>query len=217
MNPRIAINLEEEEEDKYLDNLITLCNDRFPFIDTATLSAEWTRLRDLLTSPARQELCNESEIRDVVPFWQWVTVAQTYDPVTREHEYLFPTLFTLIEIIMFLPHSNAEGERVFSFLNEIKTLKKNKYIPETVCGIAIIKSAMRARGETALTYRVTESQIAKHNSENLYGYTYKVQNNDDSDDQGDGPQGDEIIEAEPMEQENASDSGLTDSAESSDN
>lgn len=62
-------------------------------------------------------------------------------------EPVFKNFVCLAKLVLILPHSNAETERIFSMLTDSKTKKKNKMGPELLNAILVTKSGIVARGE----------------------------------------------------------------------
>ena len=84
-----------------------------------------------------------------------------------EHK-MFPNLTSLLNRVRTLPHFNAETERAFSMLTDVKTNKRNRLGTRIVNSICVTRSALKARNETARTTTVTEKHFELMNSENLY-------------------------------------------------
>ncbi|KYN14480.1 hypothetical protein ALC57_13316 [Trachymyrmex cornetzi] len=83
------------------------------------------------------------------------------------HVRCYNILYYLINAIRFLPNSNADAERVFSMLTDVKTKKRNKLHPSNNQSLCVFKSILRARGETARTMIVDTRHLTLM-SENLY-------------------------------------------------
>ena len=52
---------------------------------------------------------------------------------------LFPNLELLIEIVLNFPHSNAEAERIFAIVTDIKNKKRNRLSNHTLSAICKIR------------------------------------------------------------------------------
>lgn len=55
----------------------------------------------------------------------------------------FPNACKLAELILSLPHSNADAERIFSILKDVKTAKRNRLSDETLNALLTFRSATR--------------------------------------------------------------------------
>ena len=60
---------------------------------------------------------------------------------------MFKNLVCLAKLILILPHSNAETERIFLMLTDTKTKKRNKMGPELLNAILVTKSSIIAKNE----------------------------------------------------------------------
>ena len=67
-----------------------------------------------------------------------------------ENTLLFPRLWTVVRLILTIPHSNAEEERVFSIVKKNKCFFRSRLDPEkTLASIVTVKLAMESEnGET---------------------------------------------------------------------
>jgi len=87
--------------------------------------------------------------------------------------YLFPNIPKLAKLVLTLPHSNAESERIFSIVNEVKTKKRNKIGNDSLNAVAIIRSSFQNMGiNNCTTFKVTKYHIDLHNSKNR-GVSYR--------------------------------------------
>ena len=90
---------------------------------------------------------NEEEITELkkktdAEFWAFLSGVKDVD-----EEPVFRNLVCLAKLILILPHSNAETERIFSMLTDTKTKKRNKRGPELLNAILVTKSSMVAMDE----------------------------------------------------------------------
>lgn len=81
---------------------------------------------------------------------------------------MFPNLSKLATLDLILPHSNAEAERIFSIVNDVKTMKRNRIGNSTLNSIAIIRSSFQDKNQTCMTFKANKNHIALHNTQNLY-------------------------------------------------
>ncbi|KYN11368.1 hypothetical protein ALC57_16481 [Trachymyrmex cornetzi] len=90
----------------------------------------------------------------------------------------YPNLTKVLNTIRSLPNSNADSERTFSFLNDLKTKKRNKLLPNSVNASCILTSALKARGETCLTVTIEEKHLSRMSGNILLdcGTLYKILN-----------------------------------------
>ncbi|KAG0435519.1 hypothetical protein HPB47_018436 [Ixodes persulcatus] len=100
---------------------------------------EWRMLPSFFTESEKIELQTKSPDA----FWGQVSKTKTFD-----HKLVLPNIATLAKLVLTLPHSNAETERIFSMLSDMKTRRRNRLGPESVNALLLVKSAMATRGET---------------------------------------------------------------------
>lgn len=60
----------------------------------------------------------------------------------------YPNLTALLNTIRSFPNSNADSERIFSFLTDIKTKKRTKLSLASVNAVCVIKSVLRTRQQS---------------------------------------------------------------------
>jgi len=87
----------------------------------------------------------------------------------------YPNLKSLLNAVRSLPNSNADSERIFSLLPDIKTKKRNKLSSVTVNATCVIKSALKARRETAVDINIHERHLYLMATNNLYSACPKKQ------------------------------------------
>lgn len=82
--------------------------------------------------------------------------------------YKYPNLRNVLSAVRSLPNSNADPERTFSILTDLKSKKRNKLSPTCVNATCVVKSALKTRGETATTMKVTEQHLSRMSTDKLY-------------------------------------------------
>lgn len=80
----------------------------------------------------------------------------------------YPNLKSLLNAIRSLPNSNADSERIFSLLPDLKTKKRNKLSSITVNATCMLKSALKARKESAADLEITEKHLSLMSADKLY-------------------------------------------------
>lgn len=83
---------------------------------------------------------------------------------------IFPNLELLVEIILFLPHSN-EAERILSIVTDVRNKKRNRLSNDIVSAICIIRSSFQDAGKNCINFDVNARHLELHNTLNLYGYS----------------------------------------------
>jgi len=92
-----------------------------------------------------------------------------------KHGHEYPNLKSLVNAIISLPNSNANSERIFSLLPDLKTKKRNSLSSVTVNASCILQSALKARKETALEMKINAKHLSLMSAENLYSTCPKRQ------------------------------------------
>lgn len=77
-------------------------------------------------------------------------------------------IYKLAKTYLSLPHSNAEAERIFSVVTDMKTKKRNHLGDDTLNSVAVIRSAYGTKDINYLNLEVTKKHLTLHNSNNLY-------------------------------------------------
>ena len=81
----------------------------------------------------------------------WSFIRQMNDHA--ENALLFPRLWKVVRLILTIPHSNAEEERVFSIVRKNKTCFRPRLDPEeTLASIVTVKHAMESESVETLTF-----------------------------------------------------------------
>lgn len=82
----------------------------------------------------------------------------------------------LADIVLALPHSNADVERVFSMCSDIKTKKRNQFISSTISALLRVKIDMKNCNSNCMTFPIDKKLIHDYNK-NVYAYKNKENNN----------------------------------------
>ena len=100
----------------------------------------------------------------------WKQILQSQHPKDIDK---YPNLTKLLNAVRSLPNSNADAERMFSFLTDLKTKKRNKLSSVSVNAACIVKSALKARGETSLSMTIEEKHLSHMSTNILYSSVAK--------------------------------------------
>ncbi|KAK3929168.1 Aminotransferase PigE [Frankliniella fusca] len=98
---------------------------------------------------------------------------------TGDERPTFPNLVKLAEAVMVLPHSNADAERGFSIVTDVRTKKRNRMGAACLNSICVSYSASRttwtvarnyvyafkSKGIDCVTFKVGPKHLAKHNKD----------------------------------------------------
>jgi hypothetical protein len=124
-----------------------------------SLKNEWFSLHLEFTETEKQNL-SELDFDNM-----WIKILQSKNNMG---EIKYPNLTALVNTVRSLPNSNADSERIFSFLTDIKTKKRNNLPSASVNAICVIKSALRTRGESYKSMEIDENDLSLISSDIVY-------------------------------------------------
>lgn len=78
---------------------------------------------------------------------------------TLDDKQEFANISTLAKLILSLPHSNADAERIFSMISDVKTKKKDKLGPNSINAALIVKSVMASKGMSCKDIKIDKKHI----------------------------------------------------------
>ncbi|KYM96899.1 hypothetical protein ALC62_12436 [Cyphomyrmex costatus] len=171
MIQRLPYNDEFFRELKFLDPAVALQEEsRLTFPDLRNLAKrfqisdidlvyEW-RMLPIVFDDANKTLLTNLEIHDM-----WKTIFQKKKPNNKP---FFPNLENLVNIVMSLPHSNAEAERIFSIVTDVKNKKRNRIDVTSLDAICKVRSSFQANNIDCRTFQVDSTHLELHNSKNLF-------------------------------------------------
>ncbi|XP_026332324.1 uncharacterized protein LOC113239503 [Hyposmocoma kahamanoa] len=93
----------------------------------------------------------------------WHQVAQ----ITIDNRKVFKQLPSFMLGMLSLPHSNAECERIFSKVNDIKTKKRNKLITRSIKGNLLTQQSIKRHGQNCINFNPDQEMLKKLNK-NIY-------------------------------------------------
>lgn len=96
------------------------------------------------------------ESMDVVEFWAKIIKAKDFND-----KLIFPNLSKLVKIILGLPHANADAERIFSIITDVRTKKRNKLSHTLLNSICTIRSYMQCHEVDCVSFKCEPSHIKK--------------------------------------------------------
>lgn len=157
LNPQIALSLVKPNDLTYLQ----IIWDQFKSIegiDGDHIDREWKNIATDFSDDAqkREDLLTLS----VEDFWNRLGKCKNF---SDEYEYCH--VVRLAKLCMCLPHSNAETERVFSIITDVKTKKRNKLGNEALNAISIIRTSS---DNCCQSFCVSKDHLKLMASENLY-------------------------------------------------
>ncbi|XP_018370018.1 PREDICTED: uncharacterized protein LOC108765686 [Trachymyrmex cornetzi] len=113
LDPTIALHQESRLTFPDLKNTAR----HFQISDITALAYEW-RMLPIVFDDANKTLLANLEIDEM-----WKTIFQKKK---LNNKSFFPNLENLVNAVLSLPHSNAEAERIFSIVTDVKNKKRNR-------------------------------------------------------------------------------------------
>ncbi|XP_043252408.1 uncharacterized protein LOC122397348 [Colletes gigas] len=137
---------------------------KFDGFDIKGLQREWFKLHlDFVDK--------EKEMLSTMKFdGLWKMILSTRN---EQNEFKYPHLGRLVNSIRALPNSNAEAERLFSMLTDVKTRKRNRLCPTSVSAVCVLKSSLRTSAGKYRTVEVDQKHLSLMSSEKLYATSVK--------------------------------------------
>ena len=155
LQPEIALYNEGRNKIKDLNLIATQIGN----LSIVKLANEWTILPSIYNEIEKQELIN----LEIDEMWEKILEFKNFNG-----EKMFPQLELLIQAVLSLPHSNAEAERIFSMVTDIKNKKRNHLSNKTVSAMCVARSSFQAQGVNCTNFEVDSEHLKLHNSDNIY-------------------------------------------------
>lgn len=128
-------------------------------IDINHLTHEWLTMEYNFTENERQSL----SMLDVEQFWAIICKSKNFND-----NFMFPNFAKLINIILSMPHANADAERIFSVVTDVRTKKRNKLSHDNLSSICIISSHLQSNTSNCISFKCTDSHFKRMNFKELY-------------------------------------------------
>lgn len=135
-----------------INNLAVLFKEH---LDLTKVSLEWQML------PSTYNEFQISEFSKMPIDEMWIKIA---DEKNFSDEDIFQNLGKLAILILSLPHSNAEAERIFSAVTDIKTKKRNRIGENTLNSMCVLRSSLSSNNNNCIKYNVSEAHLKLHNT-----------------------------------------------------
>lgn len=157
IDPKIALSVSRPSKCAEL----TLTINRFsPVLNNCSMIvSEWRDLQMHFTSPIKEALCTLS----IPEFWHKVSQEQDF-----KGDFLFKNISGLAQLVMSLPHSNAEAERVFSIMTDVKSKKRNRLEAETLNSLCVIRHNFKQKNVDASSMTIEKKHLSLMRSTHLY-------------------------------------------------
>lgn len=145
----------------------------FGISDITNLTREWTIL------PKTFNDANKIILTNLKIDKMWKTIFEEKD---LNNEPLFPNLEKLVYAALSLPHSNAEAERIFSIVTDVKSKKRNRLSITSVDAVCKIRSSFQAHDLNINDFQVDSRHLELHNAANVYDNTVFSKEDKDNED-----------------------------------
>ncbi|XP_076237805.1 E3 SUMO-protein ligase KIAA1586 isoform X2 [Calliopsis andreniformis] len=160
LSPRNALDLSKHGD--RLDHVLHKFQSRF---DSKVIQDEWLLLPSFFL-PDEKERLIELNISDF-----WNEVNKITDLNKNDSEYpVFGNITKLARFCLSLPYSNADVETVFSMINDIKTLERNRLTPDMIAALCRVKLDIERSKKQCLNYEITQEMLSLFNA-NMYKNT----------------------------------------------
>lgn len=146
LSPEIAFNKARTK----LNDLPLLC-EKFKHLINVNLALDEWRLLPFTLDEDDVNMLTQLPLDEM---WQKISVYKDFNDV-----YKFKNIAKLATIVLTLPHSNAEAERIFSITNDVKTKKRNRLGDETLNAITLIRSSFSALNLNCTTFKPCEDHF----------------------------------------------------------
>jgi len=123
-------------------------------LDVNALAVEWR------TMPMEVDGALKERLLSMPVPEMWSEIASLKDFSDKE---IFPQLTQLACCVLSLPHSNADAERVYSIVTDVKTSKRNTLGQESLNAIAVIRSSSKSKGVSCSTFPIKKTHLDKFN------------------------------------------------------
>ncbi|XP_071581188.1 zinc finger BED domain-containing protein 5-like [Temnothorax nylanderi] len=155
LDPKIALYKEGRNKIKYLTHIAK----QVEHVNISDLAFEW----DILPSSFDEQQKIQLASLQIDEMWNNILQCKNFDG-----KKLFPNLELLIEVVLCYPHSNAEAERIFSIVTDVKSKKRNRLCNNTLSSICVIRSSFQANNFNCINFQPDARHFELHNAQNLY-------------------------------------------------
>lgn len=156
LNPIIALG---EDDSRNRLKFKRVCA-KFDTVESILLE-EWRTIAYHMSETEKKELIKD----DIEKFWWKIGKMKNFND-----ELVFPQLSKLSLHILSLPHANADAERIFSVVSDVRTKKRNKLSHELLNSICIIRSSLDCSKQSCISFKCDENHFKKMNSKTVYDH-----------------------------------------------
>lgn len=159
LHPGIAFNKKESMRNV---NFGILCNTfkNITEIDETQLAIEWRNLNIVFSEAEKEHLMT----LPLPEMWMIISLKKSYD-----ESLVFANLGKIAKLVLILPHSNAEVERVFSIVTDTKTKKRNRIGECSLNSVCVFRNSLQVTNDDVAKFLVTQDHLKLHTNEK-YGF-----------------------------------------------
>jgi len=139
--PKIALDFDVRKTLPKLDNLKTKYGHLVECEND--IQKEWEDLPAYFSAEERGLLIKKG----CEEFWVYLSKLKNFSD-----QFVFRNLAFLAKLVLTLPHSNAETERIFSLMVDAKTKKRNRMGPELLDSLLFINSNMKSKDKNCIDW-----------------------------------------------------------------
>jgi len=154
LQPNIALYHEGRTKIKDLTLLATRIGD----IDLKKLDFEWKILPSIYNDAQKAQFA----LLEISDMWK-----QIFEFKDISGEKFFPNLELLVYSVLSFSHSNAEAERIFSIVTDVKSKKRNRLANNTVSAICTIRSSFQTKGINCINFEVDSEHLKLYSWKNF--------------------------------------------------
>uniref|UniRef100_A0A0K8TX93 HAT C-terminal dimerisation domain-containing protein n=1 Tax=Bactrocera latifrons TaxID=174628 RepID=A0A0K8TX93_BACLA len=145
LSPEIAMGVKGNKNDFTFKNICSRFN-----VDAYALLPEWRTFEFNFKSDEKDNLLKMGTEEF------WITKMKNLND-----NFLFPTISKLAKFVLTLPHANADSERIFSIVTDVRTKKRNKLSHANLTSICIIRSFLQDENLNCCIFQCKESHLKK--------------------------------------------------------
>lgn len=168
LDPNVALREESRLIFPDLRNIAT----HFQVSDITALAYEWRMLPFVLTDADKINF-STLQIDDM-----WKNILEKKESYNKP---LFPNLEKLVHIVLSLPHSNAEAERIFSIVTDVKSKKRNRIDVSTLDAVCKVRFSFQSNKIDCRSFTVDSDHLQLHNFIKIPNINIEEQSNTNKD------------------------------------
>lgn len=156
---------------------IKIVLEKFKHIASSNLAfTEFSKIKNYFSVGEKEQL----KQKPAVAFWSELKIMKNFND-----QYVFRNISNIVTSILIIPHGNADVERTFSAMADIKTKKRNKLSIELLSCMLRVQLDLKQNKNCCLTYTFNDNHLSKMNTIYQNQKATNLQENTNSDDDSD--------------------------------